>query len=137
MPLFQGAAVVPISPGQPSSAVIPIVPIPARVQADRDQLTLVGPGAMDQLAAAVLFATGDTIDGLQGIWVSGDPTIAAVTPTGLATGVRVGMTRLEARFDTLADTVDVAVTPPPSALEVRTLRDGSDRGPARRSKRRP
>lgn len=104
-PLFAGATVVPIVPGVPTVANITILPIPAAVAPDRDTLVLANVGATAQLSSAVLFASGDTIDGLSGAWSSLDPTVVAVSPMGLALGQRIGTTFLEVRFDTLTATV--------------------------------
>lgn len=107
--LFDGATVVPIVPGQPTTAEITIAPVPASVRPDRPLLTLTGVGTTDQLLSAVLFATGDTITGLSGAWTSLDPTVVSITPTGLALAQRIGVTQLEVRFGPLADTIPARV----------------------------
>jgi len=111
-PIFQGGTIARIEPGTPTTAEIPLTPIPAFVRADRPALSLPNVGSNAQLASAVLFATTDTIPGLEGVWFSDDPTIVSVTPAGLALAGRVGITRLVVEFGPLADTVPVQVIAP-------------------------
>lgn len=112
--LFEGGTIVRVDPGQPATAEVPLVPVPAAVVADRAQLTI-ATGATALVRAATLFASGDTLP-LPPTWTSADPLIALVTPLGTVTGVSIGQTLLEARRDTLADTVLVDVGPPASKL---------------------
>jgi hypothetical protein len=111
--LFQGSAIVEIVAGSPTTAEVSLSPVPDRVVADLAQLSLAGPGATNVVSARVLFASGDTIDGLSGIWSSADPGIAAVGPNGTVLAQGPGLTNLEVRFGTLTDTVAVEVLPPP------------------------
>ena len=60
-PLFTGGRVVQVDPGVPTTAQIPLQPVPARVLASTQTLTLVGLGQTAQLGSAVLYATPDTI----------------------------------------------------------------------------
>ena len=110
--LFEGATVVPIVPGQPTTAQIALLPIPARVDADRPTFTFSGIGVTQQFNSAVLFASGDTIAGLQGVWSSEDATVVAIAPTGLALAAGVGATRLLVQLGALVDTVLVSVPTP-------------------------
>jgi hypothetical protein len=112
--LFEGGTIVRVDPGQPAVAEVPLVPVPFAVVADRAQLSL-ATGASALVRAATLFASGDTMP-LPPTWTSADPSIAAVTPLGVVTGVSIGQTVLEARRDTLADTVLVDVGPPASKI---------------------
>lgn len=107
--LFRGATVVRIDPGAPTTAEVPLSPVAAAVLADVAQLTLFGQGASAALSSTVLFASGDTIEGLQGTWTSVDPTIVAVGPLGTVVAQGLGQTLLEVRLDSLADTVAVDV----------------------------
>lgn len=110
--LFEGGTVVQIVPGQPTTAPIVLLPVPARVQADRPNFLFSGIGATAQFQSAVLYASGDTITGLQGVWTSDDPAVVSVAPTGLALATGVGTTLLEVRLGALADTVQVGVPTP-------------------------
>ena len=65
-PLFQGSRIIRIELGKPTSAEIPISPVPAYLRADRNVLTLAAVGDTARLSTAVLFATGDTISGVAG-----------------------------------------------------------------------
>ncbi|MDX1450098.1 MAG: Ig-like domain-containing protein, partial [Acidimicrobiia bacterium] len=109
--LFQGTTVVRIEPGEPTSAVIDVQAIPAAVGAEAPVILIPNVGESVQLSSAVLFASGDTITGLQGSWLSEDPSIVSVTPDGLATAQQLGQTRLEVRYETFADTAVVATSP--------------------------
>lgn len=115
--LFEGFTVVNIVPGEPTKANVDIVPVPHRVAPDRPALAIPNVGDVVQLSSAVLFATGDTITGLSGTWLSENPQIIGVTPDGVATAFSLGQTRLEVRYGILADTI-VAGTSPVDALEV-------------------
>jgi hypothetical protein len=105
--LFQGSGVVQIDPGVPTTANIPLTPVPGSVLASQQAITLQlqPPGVSAQLTSAVLYATTDTIDGLAGGWTSTDPTIVAVSPAGLAVAQGRGTTDLIVAFAGLADTV--------------------------------
>ena len=110
--LFAGATVVSVTPGELTRAVVPIVPVPEVLEADREQFTFAGVGATETFKAALLYATGDTIDGLlgvAGIWSSSAPTVVSIAPNGLAVAATPGTAVLEVRFDSLADTVRVTV----------------------------
>lgn len=115
--LFEGFTVVDIVPGEPTRANVDIVPVPHRVAPDRPALAIPNVGDMAQLSSAVLFATGDTITGLSGSWLSENPQIVSVTPDGVATAFSLGQTRLEVRYGILADTI-VAGTSPVDTIEV-------------------
>ncbi len=111
--LFQGGTIVGIVPGEPVRAEIPLLPVPALVDAAPD--TVIFASILDTvaLASSVLYASGDTVTGAFGLWTSADPAIVAVTPTGIAVALTPGQTVLETRLDTLFDTVVVQVPPPP------------------------
>jgi hypothetical protein len=104
-PLFQGSKVIRIEVGKPTSAQIPILPVPFRLRADRHALTLPAVGDTAHLSSAVLFATGDTIHGLAGTWSSDNADIVFVTQAGLAVGRNQGQTVLRARYGELSDSV--------------------------------
>ncbi len=108
LPLFQGGAIARIEPGVPTSAQIPLQPVPARVLASQQTITL-SLGQSVQFSSAVLYATGDTIENLAGTWTSTGPTIVAVSPTGLALAQGRGVADLIVAFQGLADTVRATV----------------------------
>ena len=119
--LFQGSSVVRIEPGVPTSARIPVVPVPAGVTADRDLLSIPNVGDVRFLRSAVLFASLDSIPGAPRSWFSDDPSVITVTPEGEAEAVGFGQTRLVVQHGNFADTVlaglavvdTVLVTPEP------------------------
>lgn len=111
--LFQGATVVAIVPGEPVRAQIPLLPVPARVDTPVDTFVFASLLDTASFSSTVLYATGDTVDGLLGPWTSADPTIVSVTPTGVAVALLTGQTVLRTSVDTLVDSVVVEVPPPP------------------------
>lgn len=115
--LFEGFTVVDIVPGEPTRVNVDIVPVPRRVAPDRPALAIPNVGDVVPLSSAVLFATGDTITGLSGSWLSENPQVIDVTPDGVATAFSLGQTRLEVRYGILAETI-VAGTSPVDAIEV-------------------
>lgn len=115
--LFEGFTVVDIVPGEPTRVNVDIVPVPRRVAPDRPALAIPNVGDVVQLSSAVLFATGDTITGLSGSWLSENPQVIDVTPDGVATAFSLGQTRLEVRYGILAETI-VAGTSPVDAIQV-------------------
>jgi len=102
--LFQGSGVVQIDPGVPTTANIPLTPVPGGVLASQPSITL-QPQQTAQLSSAVLYATADTIEGLAGTWISADPTIVAISPAGLAIALARGSTDLIVEFAGLTDAV--------------------------------
>lgn len=104
-PLFHGSRVIRIEVGKPTSAEIPILPVPTYVRADRQALFLPVVGDTARLSSAVLFATGDTIHGLAGTWSSDNAEIVLVTQAGLAVGLSQGQTILRTRYGELSDSV--------------------------------
>ena len=123
--LFQGGTVVAIVPGEPVRAEIPLAPIPAALQADRDSLLFQSVLDTVVVEAVALYATEDTVDGVLGLWTSADPAIVSVTPTGVAVALVPGTTVLRSRLDTLVDSVivEVPVPPPPPVPETVTWLD--------------
>lgn len=125
-PLFEGFTVVRIVPGEPTRANVEITPVPDHVVPDRPALAIPNVGESAQLSSAVLFATGDTITGLSGTWLSENPQVISVTPDGVATAFSLGQTRLEVRYGILADTIvagtslvdTIQVTPPSLTVAV-------------------
>jgi hypothetical protein len=111
LPLFDGSGVVQIEPGVPTTAAIPLTPVPGIVVASEPaiNLQLQGPLQSVQLSSVVLYATTDTIEGLAGTWTSLDPAIVSVSPAGLAVAVEFGTTDLIVAFGGLADTVPATV----------------------------
>ncbi len=114
--LFEGGGVVQIDPGQPTSAVIDVQPVPAAVFAEAPLVFIPNVGESVVIGSAAFFATGDTVSGLQGTWLSEDPSTISVTVDGTATAQQLGQARLEVRAATFADTVVVATAPVDTVL---------------------
>ena len=108
--LFEGQTIAAIEPGVPTDAQIVLAAITSRIEGAPDPLVIPNVGETAQATNAVLYATGDTIPGLDGTWSSLDPAIMTVTPTGLATAVAIGQTDFEVVFETLTDTVTAIVS---------------------------
>lgn len=119
-PLFEGGGIVRIDPGQPTSAPIAVQPVPAALFAEAPLVLIPNVGESVDIGSAVLFATGDTVTGAEGTWLSEDPATVSVTPDGTATALQLGQTRLEVRYDGLADTVVVATSPVDSVVVLPT-----------------
>lgn len=115
--LFRGGTVVRIEPGEPTSAVVPIEPVPAAVVGQAPVVLIPNVGDPVQISSAVLFASGDTITGLAGTWVSENPQIIEVTSDGVATALVLGQSRLAVGYDVFGDTI-VAATSPVDTIEV-------------------
>lgn len=115
--LFRGATVVRIEPGEPTTAVVDVEAIAATVVGEAPVVYIPNVGEPVQLSSAVLFASGDTITGLSGSWVSENPQIISVTTDGLATAFELGQARLAVSYDIFGDTI-VAATSPVDTIEV-------------------
>ncbi len=103
--LFKGVRVIRIQIGAPTSAEIPLSPIPAFVRAGERTIRFQHVGDTARLSAAVLFATGDTIPGAPVQWTSANPEVVFVTPAGLAAARQPGETELFVAHGALRDTV--------------------------------
>lgn len=108
--LFEGFKIVRVVLGEPTTAQIPLAPIPAHLVADRHLLAMTV-GDTIRLSAALLFATGDTISRGSGQWLSDNGQVAAVSAAGLAWARAPGATLLRVGFQELRDSVLVQVSP--------------------------
>ena len=86
-------------------AAVMVVPSPVVVQAGRTVA----------LAVTTTDATGAVVGGRPVTWTTGNGSIAVVGTGGVVTGVSVGVTRVIAIVDGIADTVPVTVTSAPVA----------------------
>lgn len=103
--LFQGATTVAIEPGVPTSARVPLTPVPAGITTDRAVLSIPNIGDIVELSSSVLFASLDSIPGAERVWLSEDPSIVSVTPDGQASAVSAGQTRLVVQHGVFTDTL--------------------------------
>ena len=110
--LFAGQRIVRIDVGKPTSAEIPISPVPSRIRASRGLVEFAAVGDTTRLDAEVLFVTGDTIPGWPHHWTSDDPTVVFVNAQGFTKARAVGQTRLLSRSGELVDTVFARVLGP-------------------------
>lgn len=68
-------------------------------------------GGSVQLSATLVSATGETVPVPTAVWVTSQPGIVSVTPTGLVTGVGSGSAVVSATANGLTGTVTVVVSP--------------------------
>lgn len=108
-PLFEGARVIRVEVGEPTSAEIALTPVPFALRADRDQVTFQQPGDTVHLASALLYATGDVLAARAGTWASTAPDVVFVTQSGIAAARKKGQALLVVSHGTLADTVAARV----------------------------
>lgn len=124
--LFAGSAAATLRAGPGDPVEVEVDPIP-----DAVAIGPVGdPLEVDQvveLQGAVLFATGDAIDGLTPVFSTLDPEVVDVTPEGTLTALARGEARVRASFEALTETVTVLVGEPvievtvePSSASIRT-----------------
>ena len=79
----------------------------------------IGTGSTQQLSAATLGATGETLSGRTIAWSSSNPAIATVNATtGLVTGVAVGTTSILAKSEGKTGATTITVQTPASSVTV-------------------
>ena len=96
------------NPTQPTS------PVATTIDLSTTSVSLASPGADQQLSATVLVPHGDAMTSASVTWSSANPSIAAVTSSGLVTGVAQGSTSVTAALGTLTADATVTVGPLPS-----------------------
>jgi len=124
--LFEGSAQATLRAGPGDPVEVAVDPIPAGVAMEpiEDPLQI---DQVVQLEGAVLFATGDEIDGLTPVWSTLDPEVVDVTPDGTLTALARGEARVRASFGAFSETGTVMVGAPvvevtvePSSAVIRT-----------------
>lgn len=92
-------------------------PLPASISIHGE--ASVGVGNTMQLTATVLDATGAVLTGATVAWTVDDSTLAAISPTGLVTGVSPGRATVAASVGTISATHSVTVEPlPPATIAI-------------------
>ncbi len=96
------------------------------VQADKIEISpnpvnLVAGGDPVQLLAVLTQSTGGTDSDATFIWESEDPSIVLVDPNGLVVGLKIGVTRITARTDTLSGSAILGVVSPNAGAATVTL----------------
>ena len=114
-----GAATVTATSGEASgSAAVTVAQVVAEV-AVTPALDTVVTGDTLRLAASAADANGHTVQEASFAWASGDPTVARVDDTGLATGVAPGTATITATSDGVTGAAELTVVAPvPTSVAV-------------------
>jgi uncharacterized protein YjdB len=92
--LFRGNAAVVVTRGDTTRVDLALTPVPAAAQLPAALPPLTALGDTVRIAAAVVFATGDTIPDVPLVWTSGTPAVATVSQAGLVTAHAEGQTEI-------------------------------------------
>lgn len=76
--------------GRSGSSTITVTPVPVASVTVAPATARVGVGATQPLVATLRDASGNVLTGRSLTWLSGSPTIAQVSPSGVVTGVTRG-----------------------------------------------
>lgn len=98
--LFRGEGPVTLERGRTATAELPLEGIGAGIRLPAAPAPLDALGDTVRLTGAVLFATGDTIPGVELEWHSLDHEIIQITSDGLATAIAEGEAEVEGVFET-------------------------------------
>lgn len=96
--------------GRDSAVVVVLEPV-VTVRITRED-AVVTVGDTVQMAAVLVGVDGGPVFDRRPRWGSFDPAIASISKTGAVRGQNPGVTRISARIDGAADTVEVRVSPP-------------------------
>jgi hypothetical protein len=108
-PLFTGGATNVSLSGTGEAVPITLRPVVAAIAVPAGAPTITAIGGTITLAAAAVFATGDTIPNIPLTWTSLDPAILSVTSAGVVRGRAEGTGRIEVRAENVAAVVSVVV----------------------------
>ena len=129
--LFEGTAIVRVALGEPVSARIGLDPIAHHVMVPAPTVTLTALGDTLQLVGAVVFATGDTIDGATVAWSAESNDVVQVSPGGLLVARARGEARVMASAGELSATLTARVVQEPDTVlvvpEMFSLKPGETR----------
>jgi len=106
--LFRAFTEVTLRPGVTSRAEVTLIPVAAAVEASPDSVTIAGLSDTVPAAAAVLFATGDTIPPTalrgQGVtWSSRNPQVVEALDDGRLVSTYYGSTVVDVRYSGFGD----------------------------------
>lgn len=108
LPLFQGSAAIELQPGRHTDVQVAMQAVPAGVEAPDSLRSFTKLGDSLRLGGAVVFATGDTVQGLQPAWTDDGRGIVAVM-NGLAYARAEGLAVLTAAHQAFSHTSAVRV----------------------------
>ena len=117
-PVFTGTGQAEIATGQTTSIAVEIAPVATEVVLPDAVPPIDALGEQLQLTAAIVVATGDTIEGLTFDWQSTNPQVASVTQTGLVSGIDEGSAFVIAAFDRRSDNVRIDVQAAVASIEI-------------------
>lgn len=127
-PIFRGSAQLTLSTGAANSVEIALQAVLARVACTGTAVLLDALGATQQLSAAALFATGDTINGVPIQWTSQNVAIAIVNAAGVVQAVTEGETTVQCSAGGQTDARAIRVAATASAVTVVPAQVTVDRG---------
>ena len=105
--------------GVVGSATITVAPVPVTTVTVTPLTSSIVVGATTPLAAVARDAGGNVLSGRTVTWSSATPTIAAVSASGVVSGIAAGNVNISATIDGVVGTAAVTVTsPPPATVEV-------------------
>jgi alpha-tubulin suppressor-like RCC1 family protein/uncharacterized protein YjdB len=107
--LFQGSGTAALAAGKTTQVDIALNPVADHVVVPDSLPTLTAPGDSLRLGGAVVFATGDTIQGLALTWSTPDTAVARVHASGYAVAVGEGVAGLTGSYGSFSGTVDLTV----------------------------
>jgi len=108
-----------------ASVSIPVIvsQVPVALRHEAEAVELHWLGSSTRLRAMVVDRLGSPVAGTSPSWRSLDPALATVDPTGLVRAGAVGIARIVAEFQNLADTTTVVIDQRPAAIAVAGVRD--------------
>ncbi len=121
--MFHGTGSGVLRRGMRDTVVVTVTPVVAGMVAADSSRTLTALGDTVQATAAVVFANGDTVTGIQPSWTADGGGVVRVTPTGLVTAVTEGDAHLTASYQgfTAQTRVGVHATVERVALRIDSL----------------
>lgn len=93
---FTGLGEGTIAESGPTQVDVALEPVVARVEMEDPALRFTAIGETGRLSGTAVFATGDTIPGVEIVWSSLDPEIVEVDPDGAAVALAEGDARIRA-----------------------------------------
>jgi alpha-tubulin suppressor-like RCC1 family protein/uncharacterized protein YjdB len=107
--LFEGSGTAALAAGKTTQVDITLNPVADHVVVPDSLPTLTAPGDSLPLGGAVVFATGDTIQGLALTWSTPDTAVARVRASGYAVAVGEGAAKFTGSYGGFSGTVDLNV----------------------------
>jgi trimeric autotransporter adhesin len=109
------ARISAVSEGRTGSATFTVIPVPVAALQLTPGTASLSIGGTAQLTAVARSAAGAALTGRAITWISGAPSIASVSTTGLVTAVANGVALVLAVVDGVTASATITVAPPPVA----------------------